>query len=74
MEGAWDDVVAGSECVVARRGEELHVAGWNEHGNLGTGDTHDRRAAARLTLSADRARPLLAAGGGHCAAAGYLRP
>ncbi len=65
-------VVAGSEMTMARRGAEVVVVGWNEHGNLGLGDTANRFTAAVLPLRL-RGACLMAAGGGHCAALAELQ-
>jgi len=47
-------IVAGSEhllCLLKREGElGLWVGGWNEHGNLGTGDLVDRGELTRVTV------------------------
>ena len=37
LPGRWDDVCAGSEMVLARRGSHVAAVGWDEHGNLGVG-------------------------------------
>lgn len=39
---AVDEVLAGSESTLAIVGTRLYAWGWNEHGQLGVGDTLDR--------------------------------
>uniref|UniRef100_A0A7S0HWE9 Uncharacterized protein n=1 Tax=Hanusia phi TaxID=3032 RepID=A0A7S0HWE9_9CRYP len=67
FEGCWDDMCAGSEMVLACRGSKLFAAGWNEHGNLGTGDTENRFCPTQVPVILYSSK-LFCAGGGHCAA------
>mmetsp|Transcript_3241 Transcript_3241/g.5217 ORF Transcript_3241/g.5217 Transcript_3241/m.5217 type:complete len:223 (+) Transcript_3241:160-828(+) len=71
LQGFWDDVEAGSEMILARQGEQVSAVGWNEHGNLGVGDTENRIQEAELPLILSPPF-LIAAGGGHCAATAKL--
>jgi len=70
LPGVWDDVCAGSEMVLARRGTQLAAVGWNEHGNLGVGAAEGlaNRFSAGLVLvsPASAAGLVMSAGGAHC--------
>ena len=70
LPGVWDDVCAGSEMLLARRGSELVAVGWNEHGNLGLGAHQgfgNRFSAGSVLVSlASASRVVMSAGGAHC--------
>jgi hypothetical protein len=68
-EDAVSYVVCGSEYTIAVTEQGVaYACGWNEHGNLCTGDTVDVRTWQRVSLPEGHRVTKLACGGAHCVA------
>jgi alpha-tubulin suppressor-like RCC1 family protein len=48
-----DELHVATESIYGIRGSEVWVKGWNEHGNLGTGDIEDKPDLTLLPLNID---------------------
>ncbi len=64
LNGFVKRVKSGSEAsYVVTQDDELYVWGWNEHGNLATGDKEDRHSPVKLNLDFKGKDPQVFCGG-----------